>query len=163
MTEDQKKKFAQEKQRLLQNNSLILATVNTEGHPLASSTPFVTKGENFYIFISNKLSPHTQNLLGCSTANILLVEDESLCRNNFARARMNLNVDAQTVSRDSEEFLEIIDLIQEKHGSTVELLKGMADFIMFRLVPAEARLVLGFGQAFAFESGKDQEATHITE
>ena len=117
MTEDQKEKFAQEKQRLLQNNSLILATVNTEGHPLASSTPFVTKGENFYIFISNKLSPHTQNLLGCSTANILLVEDESLCRNNFARARMNLNVDAQTVSRDSEEFLEIIDLMQEKHGS----------------------------------------------
>ena len=74
MTEDQKEKFAQEKQRLLQNNSLILATVNTEGHPLASSTPFVTKGGNFYIFISNKLSPHTQNLLGCSTANILLVE-----------------------------------------------------------------------------------------
>ena len=54
MTEDQKEKFAQEKQRLLQNNSLILATVDTEGRPLASSTPFVTKGENFYIFISNK-------------------------------------------------------------------------------------------------------------
>ena len=49
MTEDQKEKFAQEKQRLLQNNSLILATVNAEGQPLASSTPFVTKGEDFYI------------------------------------------------------------------------------------------------------------------
>ena len=81
MTEDQKEKFAQEKQRLLQNNSLILATVNAEGQPLASSTPFVTRGEDFYIFISNKLSPHTQNLLACATANILLVEDESLCRN----------------------------------------------------------------------------------
>ena len=130
MTEDQKEKFAQEKQRLLQNNSLILATVNAEGQPLASSTPFVTKGEDFYIFISNKLSPHTQNLLACATANILLVEDESLC---------------------------------PMHGATVELLKGMADFIMFKLVPAESRLVLGFGQAFAFEAGKDNEATHITE
>ena len=163
MTEDQKEKFAQEKQRLLQNNSLILATVNAEGQPLASSTPFVTKGEDFYIFISNKLSPHTQNLLTCATANILLVEDESLCRNNFARARMNLNVEAQTVSRDDEVYLEVIDLMQAKHGATVELLKGMADFIMFKLVPAESRLVLGFGQAFAFEAGKDNEATHITE
>ena len=124
MTEDQKEKFAQEKQRLLQNNSLILATVDTEGRPLASSTPFVTKGENFYIFISNKLSPHTQNLLGCSTANILLVEDESLCRNNFARARMNLHVDAQTVLRESEEYLEIIDLMEKKHGSDFSLDSG---------------------------------------
>ena len=49
------------------------------------------------------------------------------------------------------------------HGATVELLKGMADFIMFKLVPTESRLVLGFGQAFAFEAGKDNEATHITE
>ena len=158
MTEDQKEKFAQEKQRLLQNNSLILATVNAEGQPLASSTPFVTRGEDFY-----KLSPHTQNLLACATANILLVEDESLCRNNFARARMNLNVEAQTVSRDDEVYLEVIDLMQAKHGATVELLKGMADFIMFKLVPTESRLVLGFGQAFAFEAGKDNEATHITE
>ena len=76
---------------------------------------------------------------------------------------MNLNVEAQTVSRDDEVYLEVIDLMQAKHGATVELLKGMADFIMFKLVPTESRLVLGFGQAFAFEAGKDNEATHITE
>lgn len=130
-------------------HSVQLATQGVDG-PEASYSPFVFSGGNLYIFVS-QLASHTLNLTRSPAASVMLIEDEAGSRNIFARNRITLQCYASEVIGDEEEYEPIMALYRERHGPTVDLLRTLPDFRLFRLTPQQGRLVLGFGRAFIIE------------
>lgn len=134
-----------------QAKTLILATIDSKGLPDASYSPFVRDEQgNLYIYVST-LAKHTRNLRSARKAGIMIIEDEQSAQSLYARKRLTLQCDVQDIERDSEDFQSMIAHFHEKFGEIMDTLGTMKDFYLFRLVPGQGRLVLGFGQAFAVD------------
>jgi len=133
---------------LAEAQTLQLATLDAAGEPAISYAPFVRDAQgNFYIFVS-QLASHTQDLLGHPHAAVMLVADEQDTRQIFARTRATYQCAVETVARDAVQFPQRLDAMQERFGEVVGLLRGLGDFVLFRLKPQSGRFVMGFGQAF---------------
>ena len=128
--------------------SIIISTVNDEGMPNGSYTPFVMdEFKNIYIYVSG-LSPHTQNINLNHKVNVLFIEDEAQTPQIFARRRLNYDCTATLIERETEKWLNIIEKFEARFGEIIELLRGLADFRVFKLTPHSGRFVIGFGQAY---------------
>lgn len=135
-------KFTQEFQ------SIIISTVNEEGMPNGSYTPFIMdESKNIYIYVSG-LSTHTQNLNVNPRASVLLIEDEAQTPQIFARRRLNYDCTATLIERETDEWKSIVDKFEVRFGEIIEMLRGLADFRIFKLTPHSGRFVIGFGQAY---------------
>ena len=128
--------------------TLQMATASATGEPEASYAPFVrTADNNFYVCVSD-LATHTGHLAATGRAGILLVEDESASSRLFARRRLVFECGAERVERDTERWRMVMDLFERKFGEVVELIRPLADFRLFALVPHRGTFIKGFGQAF---------------
>ena len=128
--------------------TLQMATASATGGPEASYAPFVrTADNNFYVCVSD-LATHTGHLAATGRAGILLVEDESAASQLFARRRLVFECGAERVERDTERWRMVMDLFERKFGEVVELIRPLADFRLFALVPHRGTFIKGFGQAF---------------
>lgn len=128
--------------------SLILATTDADGTPQASPAPFVRDAQDrYHVFVSG-LSPHTAHLASGRPVGILLVEDESATLQIFARRRLSHSCAVEEIGRGSGDWDACLARFGERFGSVVDLLRGLPDFRLFRLVPETGRFVLGFGQAY---------------
>jgi putative heme iron utilization protein len=147
---------------LLENTrTLQLATLDAQGLPSISYAPFVRDSEgNFYIFISG-LASHTQDLLRKPQVAVMLIADEQETRQIFARTRATWQCVATPVGRDAALFPPILDAMESRFGNVVSLLRGLGDFMLFRLQPQSGRFVMGFGQAFVLAGEGLQELQHI--
>lgn len=128
--------------------SLMLATVDAQGHPEVSYTPFV-RGEDGdpYIFVS-ALARHTGNLLQRPRVSVMLVEDEAAARQIFARRRLSYRCVAEPVPQNDARWEGVMGKLAERHGEVVSVLRGLPDFTLFRLRAHAGNLVIGFGQAY---------------
>jgi len=142
-------------------NTLYLSSLTKEGKPNASYAPFVSdyKG-NFYIFVSG-LASHTQDLLANPVASILLMRDEQDSRQIFARQRASYQCDVEVVEKSDIDYTTQLDKLEQRFGSVVKLLRGLSDFILFRLRPYEGQFVMGFGKAFTLKGDHLLELEHI--
>lgn len=137
---------------LLSNyKTLQLATLDAHGWPQASYAPFLLVAGDFYCFLS-ELAPHTENLHARPIASLLVIEDESRCRNLFARVRLNISVHSQGIDRHSELGKAILEQFHERFDETFAVLEALPDFHLFQLRPQTASLVRGFGQAWRLDS-----------
>ncbi|MDY6896645.1 MAG: pyridoxamine 5'-phosphate oxidase family protein [Cyanobacteriota bacterium] len=128
--------------------SIIISTVNDEGMPNGSYTPFVMdEFRNVYIYVSG-LSPHTQNINLNHKVSVLFIEDEAQTPQIFARRRLNYDCTATLIERETEKWLNVVEEFQSRFGEIIEMLKGLADFRIFKLTPHSGRFVIGFGQAY---------------
>ena len=152
---------AQDKLNLLINNqkSIHLASIDINGNPHASTTPFTSFDGKFYIFIS-ELSLHCKNLLSGSKLSILIVTDESQSDQIFARNRVNWNVSYNRLDKNIDYYDKALGLMTDKLGSTIQMLANLQDFHLFELVPKSGRLIIGFGKAFNLD-GMTIDATPI--
>ncbi len=133
---------------LTQHESMMLATINEDGSPLASYAPFVVDSDkNFYVFVS-LLSHHTKNLLQAKQASIMLIADETDTSQIFARSRLTFMCDAEELARDSDAWQAAAEHYDKRFSKMFGLLRNLADFKMFKLVPQDGTLVVGFGQAY---------------
>lgn len=136
--------------------SIQLATLNAEGVPHASYSPAVIDDErNFYVYVS-EIAAHTENLRKSGKASFMVIEDESLAAQIFARKRVTFDAKATEIERDSAKWQEIMGRFEEKFGRVVEQLKQMDDFHLIRLEPSDGRLVLGFGRAYTTSADLSQ-------
>ncbi|MFQ5755588.1 MAG: HugZ family protein [Acidiferrobacterales bacterium] len=141
--------------------TLLMATANADGGPLASYAPFVSGlDQSFYIYVSG-LSKHTRDLDETGAASVLFIEDERDTNQPFARKRLVLDCRAEPVSRDSEEWHEILENFAETFGDVMDLLKPLADFKLFRLRPTAGMYVRGFGKAYRFTGAVPKDFEHI--
>ncbi len=128
---------------------LLLSTVTKEGEPLASFAPFVQYRHCFYIFVSD-LAQHTKNMRDIPKASVMFIQSEQSARNLYARERAVIQVDVAAVS-DEEIKEAVFQLMLERHGKTVDLLRTLDDFKMLELKPNKARYVVGFGKAYDWD------------
>jgi len=130
--------------------SLLLATASETGEPLASYAPYLRDGADFCVYLS-ELAAHTANLAARGRASVLFIEDETASSNLFARRRLTCQCAVVEVARDDPEYDALLDRFAARHGKLVDVLRGLADFHLYRLRPESAVFVSGFGRAYAVE------------
>ncbi|AUS99179.1 pyridoxamine 5-phosphate oxidase [Nostoc sp. CENA543] len=142
--------------------SVIISTVNEQGIPNASYTPFVTDdAKNIYIYVSG-LAAHTQNIHINPHVCVLFIEDESQTTQIFARRRLSFDCAATLIERESETWNQIVEQFQQRFGEIIEVLRGLADFRIFRLTPTAGRFVIGFGAAYHISGDRLDQLAQIT-
>ena len=127
--------------------SLLLSTLDTDNYPHASYAPFTIYNNGIFIFIS-RLAAHTQHLLSQPKASVLLIEDENVCEDVFARKRLTYQMFVNAIERESLLWSQAIDSMTERLGERVTLLSQLDDFVLFQLLPKSGRYVKGFGKAY---------------
>lgn len=126
--------------------SLVLATADQNGTPNSSHAPYLLQGGNFFILVSG-LAKHTANLLQSRRCHIQILADEQETVNPFARKRLSYLCAVEVVSPQSKDAAELLVLMRQRFGPTVDMLASLSDFQLLRLVPESGSVVLGFGQA----------------
>ncbi len=144
-----------------QFKTVQLATLNREGNPEASYSPYIRRSGHYYIFIS-ALASHTENILQHPTLSLFFVQNEDDAKNMFARKRLSIECFAKPLAREDEQWDGIIDALFDAHGPTVNVLRSLADFQLFELTPLSANYIKGFGQAFKLEGEKLNKVRQIT-
>lgn len=147
---------------LTKQQSLMLSTVSEAASPHASYAPFASHENELFIFIS-QLAAHTQHLLTTPKVGVLMIEDESVCDDVFARTRLSYRMKVEVVARDDEFWPQGIALLKQKLGDRIDLLSQLGDFVLFRLTPLDGRYVKGFGKAYEISPGSlVAELAHVT-
>ena len=135
-------------ERLQQQFQTLLLSTEYQGRPELSYAPFSRDDQGrFYILIS-ELAEHCRNLLHNPNCSVLFIADERDSRNLFARERLSFYCQAEQVERDSQEYGQQLQQLEQKFGSVIGVLRGLADFHLLRLTPFRGRYVVGFGKAF---------------
>ncbi|MEN9422729.1 MAG: tRNA ((37)-N6)-methyltransferase TrmO [Pseudomonadota bacterium] len=141
--------------------TLQLATLDAGGEASISYAPFVRDDAgNFYIFVSG-LASHTQEILHHPQVAVLLITDEQDARQIFARTRATYRCVAEVVAREEAAYPLMLDKMEARFGNVVGLLRGLGDFVLFRLQPQSGRFVMGFGQAFVLAGEGLRDVQHI--
>lgn len=144
--------------------SLILSTLDAQGTLETSVAPFIYQDAKLYIFVS-ELAKHTQNLLELIESNkqsthlnrsglvsAILLADESLTEQLFARERMTLQLGVAEILFNDKAYSSLLDEFTAQFGEVVAVLRGLSDFHLFELNIQNGGYVKGFGQAFAFKN-----------
>ena len=140
--------------------SLLLSTLNSDGSPDLSYTPFVDH-EGQFLILTSHLSAHTGNLINDSRATVLFIEDESRCEQIYARRRLRFQCEAQRFAKETMDWNELIDLFAERFGQIIDTLRTLPDFELFALTPQGGQWVKGFGKAFDFRGRIHQDVNHL--
>lgn len=131
--------------------SVVLSTVDKDGEPFASYSPFVEdEDRNFYVFVSTAVQ-HSHNMYATKKAHIMFLQDEQDAGHIYARKRLYFKASAEKFEAEDERFEKIAQLFEEKHGSEGKLVRTMSDSRIYKLTPSEGNIVLGFGAAFKID------------
>jgi heme iron utilization protein len=131
--------------------TVILSTVDVNGMPNASYTPYVAHAGAYFILVSG-LAKHTSNLLQTGRCHALFIADEKGTVNPFARKRLSYACLVSEVDREDPRSDVILDEMAERFGPTIQMLRSLPDFRLMKLQPGEGTFVRGFGQAIPIPS-----------
>mgnify|MGYP000454026743 CR=1 FL=1 len=115
---------------------------------------------------SMRQPPSNRNALGLvkfmfpNQYNIYL--HDTPAKNLFARKRLTIECSSMKIERSDSEWSHRLDQFQVDHGPTVELLRTLPDFSLFKLTPISATFIKGFGQAFKLESDNLEAVSQVT-
>ncbi|MEJ6080704.1 pyridoxamine 5'-phosphate oxidase family protein [Vibrio sp. 1-Bac 57] len=140
--------------------TLQLATVDVKAKPNASYAPFVYFEQGFYVLIS-ELARHTQNILNNPSASLMLIEEESEAKNLYARVRLTFDAEAVIVSRETQQWQDVIELMINRLGNTEQGLSQFTDFHLVKLKVKQGLYVKGFGQAYQVLANDLAHQIHI--
>jgi putative heme iron utilization protein len=128
--------------------SLQINSLDEKDFPFSSYAPFVKYNHNYYVYIS-LMAKHASNLIINNKCSILLIEDESKCKNIFARKRVSIQCYSKRFKQDSLEEKEILEQFRLKFDKNmVDMLSKMGDFYVFEFSPIYGEAVFGFGKAY---------------
>lgn len=134
--------------------TLLLASVSSAGQPDASYAPYVRAGdEAFYVFVS-ELSRHTGNLEATRAVSVLFIEAEEMAQQIFARRRASFDCTVERVARDDTRYEPVLDEFSARFGETMDLIRPLPDFRLYRLHPERGVYVRGFARAYRLEDGE---------
>ena len=127
--------------------SLLLATCDPEGGPDLSYAPYLLDDDQAFCLFISELANHTRNLRRNPHASVMFIEPEEEARNPFARRRLTLRCLAEEVAPEERDGL--LERMEARFGNTLQLLRRLPDFHLFRLQVERGSYVRGFGQAWA--------------
>ncbi|HUG61928.1 MAG TPA: DUF2470 domain-containing protein [Methylomirabilota bacterium] len=125
-----------------------LATLNPGGTPFASLVTTATDIDGTPLLLLSRLAVHTRNLDADSRCSLLLVAKGGEGGDPLAGARATVEGEARRVDADDLDLPRIRARFLARHPEAGGYV-GFADFGFFRLAPATAHLVAGFGRIHA--------------
>lgn len=140
--------------------SLQMATIDEEGFPEVSYAPFIWHDDACYLFLS-QLAGHTRNLINNPSIGLLIIEDESATRNQFARRRITWRGQAEVIGRETGLFATVMQQFRNRFGDFIDIIEPLQDFQLFEIVPGSGRFIRGFGQAFQLSGEGLKDICHI--
>ena len=78
----------------------------------------------------------------------MLIKDEQDTKNIWARVRMKFQAKVSIIRRNVSDFQEITDIISNKHGNTIDIIKEFKDFHLIKIIPIQGTIITGFGSAY---------------
>mgnify|MGYP006233817371 FL=1 len=135
------KEFRQERR------TIQLATVDVQGRPNVSYAPYVQNQEGYFVLIS-QIARHARNLLDNPNVSLMMIEDEDVSKQLFARKRLTFDAVAAVVERDTEMWQQVVGQMKERFGEVIDGLSQLEDFVLFNLKVEQGLFVKGFGQAY---------------
>lgn len=137
-----------------QQRQAALATL-AEGAPFASMVLYATErradsGPAIVIHVS-RLSPHTRHLLANSQASLLIMQPDNGAGDPQALPRVTIQSVAHVIPADDPGHAAARTAYLARLPKQAYLF-SFPDFLLFRLVPTEARYIGGFAKAFALSS-----------
>jgi len=130
---------------------------DTGSHLEQGQAPFIRQDGHIFIY-SSHLSAHIRGILAGGELSFLIIEDEAVAQNIWARKRIKFSANIEEISRDDAAFDDMCDAIGTAHGEVMTLIRDFSDFHLFRITPIKGVLVTGFAAAYQIE-GEDFELT----
>lgn len=127
--------------------SLHLASKDAHGLPYSTYAPFSWENNRFNIIISD-LAKHGINLRYNPEISILIIEDEKTAKHLFARKRIQYQVVAECLRKNSPKQQLALNNLKKRLGDQVGMLNKLEDFNVFQLTPIAGRFIKGFGEAY---------------
>jgi putative heme iron utilization protein len=109
----------------------------------------------------SRLSAHTRNLLATPSASIAISEpDTAQIRDPQMLGRVSIQGEARPLQEDLKGYTKAKALYEKRFPDSSPLF-GFGDFLLFRLVPREARFVAGFARAYTVDLVELKEAADV--
>lgn len=145
--------------RLIRGGRWAALATHGEGVPLASMVAYACEpGFAGFLLHLSRLSAHTRNLLASPSASIAISEpDTAQVRNPQTLARVSIQGEARPLPEGSSEYAEGKALYEKRFPDSSPLFE-FKDFLLFRLVPREARFVAGFARAYTVDAEELKKA-----
>ncbi len=135
--------------RLIRGGRWAALATYGDGAPLASMVAYAGEpGFAGFLLHLSRLSRHTRNLLESPAASIVISEtDTARVRDPQTLARVSIQGEARPLAEDAPGYRKARALYETRFPDSSPLF-GFGDFLLFRLVPREARFVAGFAMAY---------------
>ncbi len=148
--------------RLIRSGRWAALATYGEGVPLASMVAYASDaGFAGFLLHLSRLSMHTRNLLAFPSASIAISEpDTARGRDPQTLARVSIQGEARPLPEDAPGYAEARALYEKRFPDSSPLF-GFGDFLLFRLVPREARFVAGFARAYTVSPAELKEASAL--
>mgnify|MGYP000861037393 CR=1 FL=1 len=135
-----------------QSRTVMLGTAAPDGEPAAAVAAAVVDAHGAFVIQVSGLAAHARHLSANPRASVLLAEDEAVAAHPLARRRLTFSCRVEAVRSGSEEHRALLAALRARFGEVVDVMAGLPDFRLLRLVPERGRLVLGFGEAYTVEA-----------
>ena len=131
------------KELLRSRRSGVLATSSqrVQGFPFASAVTYALDARGLPVFLFSRLALHTQNLLADAKASLLVFDPGA--DNPLTSPRVNVFGEIAPVPEQETEAVR--DAYLARHPESAEWV-GFGDFAFYRMAPAAAYYVGGFGE-----------------
>ncbi len=133
-----------------QQRTLQIACISENGDADIGNAAYLHHENRFYVLVSS-LATHTANLLRTNQTAIMIHQPESEAVNVFAMQRLMLNCVVAEVSKETEAFASLLDIMHTRFGGIVDLLRSLPDFHLLEFIPQQGKFVGGFGQIFLID------------
>ena len=143
----EKNKIQKVKTKLIDACKSLVITVADNDYPDIGYAPYIYKDNYFYIF-SSELSSHIRLLINKKVGTFMLIKNEEETKNIWARVRMKFQAKVSIIKRNVADFQEITDIISNKHGNTIDIIREFKDFHLIKIIPIEGTIITGFGSAY---------------
>ena len=131
-----------------------LASLGRDGRPLASMVAYALEPDLSALYLHlSRLAAHTGNLLAAPEASLAVSEPDPGNGDPQTLARITVGGRVEEVARGGEDYRRGRHLYL-KRLPDAEPLFEFTDFVLFRLVPDEARFVGGFGRAVTLSAAE---------
>lgn len=139
-----------ELQTFIRTHRQATLAVSADNEPATAMVSYAQHRGGLLIHLSN-LSAHKRLLLANPKCSLLIAEPDDGRVEVMSLARVTLNSSAIKLDKSTSDYVEAKAAFLAKLP-TSEVMFGLADFDLFRIVPSSGRFIAGFGQAFALST-----------
>jgi hypothetical protein len=124
--------------------------VSADNEPFTAMVSYALHSGGLLVHLSN-LSPHKRLLMANPKCSLLIAEPDDGRAEVMSLVRVTLNGSAIKLDKATQEYEDAKAAFLAKLP-TSEVMFGLADFDLFRIVPTGGRFIAGFGRAFVLST-----------